>query len=51
MNSRPLMTIALPSGLTSEIWAIVQSKYISVGWSKVTWESDQRDGDYLQFVK
>jgi hypothetical protein len=39
-----------PSGLTNDHFRILRTRYISVGWSDVKWESDQREGDWLSFV-
>jgi hypothetical protein len=39
-----------PSGLTNDHFRILRTRYTSVGWSDVKWESDQREGDWLSFV-
>ncbi len=39
-----------PQGYTTEHHALLRQRYIDAGWSDVTMESDQREGNWLKFT-
>jgi hypothetical protein len=41
--------ISIPSGMSHAHFQILKERYKSVGWSDITWNSDQREGDWLTF--
>ncbi|MCK9576245.1 MAG: hypothetical protein WC979_02255 [Candidatus Pacearchaeota archaeon] len=43
------ISIDIPSGLRSDIWSILEKRYLAAGWKEAKWHSDQRDGSYLVF--
>lgn len=44
------VTLGIPSGMSYSHFQVLKPKYISAGWKNVNWHSDQRDGDYLEFI-
>lgn len=50
-STKPDITIdvsLLPREFSVQDWPALKSKYLNAGWKKATWESDQRDGDYIR---
>lgn len=45
-----VVTLKVPSGMNNSHFQIIRANYIKAGWKDVTWESDQREGDWLRFV-
>jgi hypothetical protein len=43
------INLDVPPGLTREHFNILRTRYFSVGWSDVKWESDQREGSWISF--
>jgi hypothetical protein len=49
-GGRITMDTSLIQGLRYTHFDSLRSKYIGAGWLDVKWHSDQRDGDYLEFI-
>lgn len=43
--------VDVPRGMNHSHFTILEAKYIKAGWSKVEWNSDQREGEWLTFQK
>ena len=41
--------ISIPYTMSTTHFAILKERYKAVGWMDVTWNSDQREGDWLTF--
>ena len=50
VNKGGYVTIPPPSKMKDSHFRILYTRYLSVGWSKVEYISDQRDGSYLKFT-
>jgi hypothetical protein len=44
------VNIDVPAGMSQRHFAILETRYISAGWSSVKWNSDQREGTWLSFT-
>lgn len=43
------VNINVPSEMNQSHFQILKSRYIAAGWKNITWNSDQREGDWLVF--
>ena len=43
--------ISIPEGMTEAHFIILKERYLAVGWEKLTWMDDSRDGDYIAFQR
>ncbi len=43
------VSIDVPHEMNQSHFQILKSRYITVGWKNITWNSDQREGDWLVF--
>lgn len=43
------VNINVPHEMNQSHFQILKPRYISAGWKNVTWNSDQREGDWLVF--
>lgn len=44
------VNLSVPFGMNNSHFQIIRANYIKAGWKDVTWESDQREGNWLRFV-
>ena len=49
LSGRSSLSIDVPHGMTTDNFKVLRSRYITAGWKDVSWESDQREGDWLCF--
>ena len=43
------VNVDVPSGMSYSHFQILKERYIKAGWGNVTWNSDQREGEWLTF--
>ena len=48
-SSNKTVQISIPNGMNYSHFQILKERYKAVGWSDITWNSDQREGDWLTF--
>jgi hypothetical protein len=44
------LILDIPPGMNFSHFEILKERYIKVGWTKIEWKSDQREGDWLTFT-
>lgn len=44
------MNVSLIEGLRYNYFNALRIRYIDAGWLDVKWHTDQRDGDYIEFI-
>jgi hypothetical protein len=43
------ISISIPSGMTRNHFLILKQRYLDAGWKDLSWRSEQRDGEWLEF--
>lgn len=44
------VSMTIPREMKHDHFEVLRLRYIGVGWKDVIWRSDQREGDWLEFV-
>lgn len=44
------LSLGTPVGFTTKHFNVLRLRYIAAGWDDVVWRSEQRNGNWLEFV-
>ena len=49
LSAKDYVCMSIPRGMSYAHFEVLRQKYLSAGWKDVKWNSDQREGDWLEF--